>query len=367
MKILIISHGYYKYHNGGTEIQCKYIADYLTNLGYEVHYLFLHSENLYSKENNIYLHTLIREDNIYEKIFGELIYWFKVSKKLKKISPDIIYHRNLSNFALPVITYCKNNNCKSILHLAHINDVAGIKSLFRRNIISSLFGYIGKKRILKKFNYIIAQAEYQSKLLNKTYKREADLILPNVHPKPSGKKDKKETLQILWIANLKNWKKPEEFIRLAERCRSITDARFIMIGRDPQNEWSADLKEFINRTSNLEYKGELPIENVNQVLLESHIFINTSKYEGFPNTFIQAWMRKVPVVSLNVDPDDVLKINRIGFHSKSFERMVEDVKMLINNKSLREDIGNRSQKYAFVNHSIKNINKLIHLIENDTK
>ena len=31
--------------------------------------------------------------------------------------------------------------------------------------------------------------------------------------------------------------------------------------------------------------------------------VNTSDYEGFSNTFIQAWMRRVPIASLHVDPD----------------------------------------------------------------
>jgi len=115
--------------------------------------------------------------------------------------------------------------------------------------------------------------------------------------------------------------------------------------------------------ANLEYLGEKPIEDVNKVLCGAHVFVNTSKYEGFPNTFIQAWLRKVPVVSLNVDPDDVLKKEKIGFHSKNFNQMVKDTTKLIKDERLRNNMGERAQKYTSKNHSLANIQKIVDLID----
>ena len=41
--------------------------------------------------------------------------------------------------------------------------------------------------------------------------------------------------------------------------------------------------------------------------IKSKILINTSSFEGFPNTFVQAWANGVPVISLKVDPDNIIK------------------------------------------------------------
>jgi hypothetical protein len=63
-------------------------------------------------------------------------------------------------------------------------------------------------------------------------------------------------------------------------------------------------------------------------------------------------MRQVPVVSLNVDPDGVIEQYKLGFHSRTFERMVKDVRRLVTDRELREELGENARRYALKEHNI---------------
>jgi glycosyltransferase involved in cell wall biosynthesis len=74
----------------------------------------------------------------------------------------------------------------------------------------------------------------------------------------------------------------------------------------------------------------------------------------FPNTFIQAWMRKTPVVSLDTDPDDVIKKNQLGLHSANFDQMVKDVRLLLTDTHLCQHMGENAYRYATKEHNVHN-------------
>ncbi|MBA7642336.1 hypothetical protein ES703_50026 [subsurface metagenome] len=137
-----------------------------------------------------------------------------------------------------------------------------------------------------------------------------------------------------------------------------------MAGRPLDKAYLEELLEQMEGLPNIEYVGGVSFEESNELIGRASVFVNTSKYEGFPNTFIQAWMRETPTVSLNVDPDDVIKKNRLGFHSRSFEQMVKDVKFLIENKRIRQEMGRNARKCAIREHDIRKIvPEYIELIE----
>src|SRR3569833_4221583 len=92
-----------------------------------------------------------------------------------------------------------------------------------------------------------------------------------------------------------------------------------MIGEPPGGDptWCAQLMHSIEATPNLEFLGHRSTAEVNQYLARASVFVNTSVHEGFPNTFVQAWLRDAVVVSLTVNPDGVLDRRAVGIHAQT--------------------------------------------------
>ena len=119
----------------------------------------------------------------------------------------------------------------------------------------------------------------------------------------------------------------------------------------------------MEQTPNLQYLGPKTQEEVNNLLAKSHVFVNTSEREGFPNTFIQAWFRKVPVVSLTVNPDRLIDRHRLGYVSGSFRQLKNDVSTLIQDPARIDRLGSVAQRFAFQYFSVKNAEEIMRIFD----
>jgi glycosyltransferase involved in cell wall biosynthesis len=75
------------------------------------------------------------------------------------------------------------------------------------------------------------------------------------------------------------------------------------------------------------------------------VFLNTSSIEGFPNTFLQAWIRAVPVVTF-FDPDGLVKRLPLGRVATSVDDMREAIRGLVEIPAERELLGRRAREFA---------------------
>ena len=118
------------------------------------------------------------------------------------------------------------------------------------------------------------------------------------------------------------------------------------------------------RAPNLRFHGFVPYYKVNEYFKKASIFVNTSRIEGFPNTFIQAWMHYTPVVSLSVNPDKIIQGERLGFCSGTFKQLVSDVITLLKDEKLRKIMGKNARKYVEREHDVrKTVKKYIKIFK----
>ena len=345
--------GFYPFERGGAEYQAYLLAQALAK-DFEIVFVSCGEKaDGFTECDGFGVYTI--RSNTYRGIrTGMYRLYSRVSKILQKIDPDIIYQRVVGPATSAVARYARKHDRNFVWHIA---SEANVRPL-RRSVKNFVQLRLLEKKVIdygiSRATFVIAQAQYQCDLLKKNYGRGCDAVVPNFHPFPSVSIDKSDPLTVVWISNLKSLKRPDVFLDIAELFRERDDVKLLMIGRQTMPSLSYRIEKTAALNPNFQYLGEVSQEQVSNILARAHLLVNTSEYEGFPNTFIQAWLHQVPVVSLNVNPDKVLTAQKIGVCSKSMTALVTDIERLLKDSSLRQYMGRNAVRYAKQHHSIDN-------------
>jgi glycosyltransferase involved in cell wall biosynthesis len=155
----------------------------------------------------------------------------------------------------------------------------------------------------------------------------------------------------LWIGRLVDYKRPLDYVRLAE---SLPEARFRIVWF-ATNETRAELVDEVlaagRRLPNLELTGQLPRTELLDLIGRSSALISTSRAEGMPNTFLEAWSREVPVISLDFDPDGAIAERELGLVAHSAEELREAAARIWGDASLRTAMGRRAREHVAEKHA----------------
>lgn len=276
---------------------------------------------------------------------------FSIWSAVRKANADIYFHAGgMAGVSSPLCKFMRRKYIYEIASNALVNRelITKKNKEFSRSRLS--LGTIGNWIDIKLADAIIVQNKYQKAMLKKNFEREGSIIKMPLPITEQEKCEKISPLIVLWVGAISEVKQPELFLKLAE---AIPEGRFQMIGGASGNkELYNFIKENSKRLLNFKYLGTIPYDKINKYFSQASILVNTSMFEGFPHAFIQAWMHYMPVVSLNADPDGLIFKNKLGFHSKTFNQLIEDVNKLLNNKQLREEIGRNAIQYAKKEHDV---------------
>jgi glycosyltransferase involved in cell wall biosynthesis len=113
---------------------------------------------------------------------------------------------------------------------------------------------------------------------------------------------------------------------------------------------------------NLELTGPVPYQKVNSYYARSRLLVNTSSMEGFPNSFLQAWIRGVPVIS-TFDPGNLIIREGLGQFVRTESELKAAVVRFISDRQFATACGSRACSYAERTHGVSRLGKeLVRLI-----
>ncbi len=328
---------------GGAEIDLYLLAEKISNLNkYEVIFWVGDygqkdtelSGNISIRKFKYFEH--LSNLSIIQKVFRKLM----LIKQLFGMDGDIFITETASRLVGLLAVFIKIlRGKKLIFRLA--SDVNTDLSFYR----SSRRTYFLYKFGVYHCNLIICQSNTQKKLLKKNLNLDGIVIKNALKIKNIVRPQIKN--HILWVGRGIPLKRPELFIELARR---LPDENFTMIMTGDTDTKKNTIKS-MNGLNNITLLDYVPFNRIQEYYNTAKLFVNTSEYEGFPNSFLQACIGKTPILSLRVNPDEFITRYDIGcVCNDNIGLAVEFINNLDNNKITI--YGNSAYNYIIQNHDI---------------
>ena len=281
--------------------------------------------------------NLSRFDKWYHKILRRVY----IVKELFCDGSDILITKTASDTLGYITVINKLLKGKRVLFKLGSDIDADIESWKKRNPVLYFF----YKYSVRYVDCIICQTEAQQRMLGPRLHKKS-LVIKNAFPagkqRSTGKKE-----HILWVSRYDYMKRPEIFIGLA---RALPQERFLMV-MPGEGEGKSSVLEEARKTENLTFLESIPFNSMQDYFNRAKCFVNTSEFEGFPNTFIQAGLGATPILSFNVNPDNFIDEYSLGcFSNDSLERAVDFIKRLDADRILYH--GNNALKYVEEHHDL---------------
>ena len=293
--------------------------------------------------------------------FRKIIDGFYFLKVLRKINADVYISEtvNISHFLN--IIHCRLHRKKFLYMLAHDCEVSykGNRDFF--DPLTALL----MEFTYKFADFITFQSEDQRALFQMNRKVKNHDIIKNIFIfKNDDNTVKDYNGGFLWVGRCERWKRPELYLDLAER---FPDETFTMIC--PKTDWKYEFWEEIKaralRISNVKFYDFVNNHEIHKFYREAKIFLITSDIEGFSNTMMEAMSERCPVLSLNVNPDNIIGRYNLGICADGDnERYAAEIDILRKDAAKCREYGNNGYEYLKSEHEAVSITaKLFEIVK----
>jgi glycosyltransferase involved in cell wall biosynthesis len=270
--------------------------------------------------------------------------WYKF---LRKEKPDWWLLQTANHWWGPAVEIAKWLGVRTVYSAMHDLDFRWRQALSLHPRLWPLYAWA-----LMRVNKIFVQHSQQLAELPLAWRSKASVLPGAVTPALDPPTHTERAPYVAWVAMLRQHKRPDLLIEIA---RDLPDVRFVVCGGTSQHRspagYSTRVVTALKSVANIEFLGQLAPEKSLQIIRNAAVLLSTSDSEGFPSTFLEAWTNGTPVISVTVDPDQLLSNGGLGVHSGSTQQAVMDIRKLIACIDLREQIGAHAREYIVKRHA----------------
>lgn len=300
------------------------IARALVNRGHEVVYIAIDCES----EDTDYQIVATREHELEEAI--------------RRCSPDIIYWRYNKRHFLRVVKYTHSLGIPFVFACSAEGDLNPISSSLTRSAavrfvapkilyqratsLRNYFGFVYVDHVVVQSKEQMMRSPISASLIRNSYlAQHADFSWPRPY--------------VCWVGTVKPIKQPSYFLELASTLQA-DGVDFLMVGSNPLGF------DFSDSPSNFHFLGPLTYPQANTVIAQSRVVVHTSMTEGFSNVLIQSWSQGVPTLTLELDPDNLISREGLGFVASNSNELASYLRRLLDDSELWQSTSERAKGFA---------------------
>lgn len=334
--------------SGGAERVTVNLANYWAGKGWNIT-IATYTDNkndfylLHPNIERVSLNIYKESNNVFKAIFNNIVRIRRIRNFLKKQKPDV---------AIAMMT-------TSNVHLAVAGIGLGLPIIGSERIHPPMFPLGSSWELLRKwlYKYLTAVVALTHRsavwLQNNTYAKHV-VVIPNpiIWPLPYGvpilrpedfiKKNKKILLS---VGRLDKQKGFDLLLNaFAQLASSFPEWDTVIIGEGPERKALESLIKQLNLENRVFLIGR--VGNITDWYNQSDIYILSSRFEGFPNTLVEAMAHGLPVIAFDCEtgPAEIIrdKIDGLLVPSGDINKLTSTMASLMNDEKLRNNLSSKA-------------------------
>ena len=277
-----------------------------------------------------------------------------IFKTLKNSQCDVLYESIPQWYSIYLGIFCKILKIKHVIRVANDN-MMDERILLQQSKLNRFFIFLG----LRISDNILVQNDYQYQSLKKRFPKKNILKIfnPIVLNKDLMKNKSEMKGYIAWAANFRYQKNLK---MLYEIAAILPEENFKIAGspKFPLDNETSEFYEKLQKLSNVKFVGNLSRLEIFDFYSKAKFLLNTSRYEGFSNTFLESLLVGTPILTTSeVNPDRIIEKFNIGYLYQNAEDLKKTINAISNDEYLLKT--DNCIKYLKNNHDHLILGKII--------
>ncbi|MHC4166763.1 MAG: glycosyltransferase family 4 protein, partial [Planctomycetota bacterium] len=267
-------------HIGGIERQQSLMARWLAKRGFQVSMVTWDEDQEDGIEiDGVSIFKMCRKEAGIKGLRFLWPKWTSLCRAMGRANADIYYY-NCGDLGLgQVVMWCHRHDRKCLYSVASNPDCDRKLPVLKAT----------RERVLYRFGL---KRQRQQQMLLEGFGIDSKVI-PMPCEGPSGKERipsgaaNEDSVHVLWVGRISKEKRFEWLLDVAVQCPQII---FDVVGAsNTDSDYASNLLKCASEIRNVKMHGRISHQEMPAYYRSSNILCCTSAYEGFPNTFLEAW------------------------------------------------------------------------------